>query len=71
MSVTGVSGTTLTVVRGEGGTTPAAAAAGATLTTVWCNCSYTVALSTRAGLTTGLVDNLGETQLLTFCICGH
>jgi hypothetical protein len=69
--VTAVSGTTLTALRGQDGTTAAAAPAGATLSVAWCNCSYTVGLSTRAGLTTGLVDNLGETQLLTFCICGH
>jgi hypothetical protein len=71
VTVTGVSGTTWTVLRGQEGTTPAPAAAGAEVTTAWCNCSYTVTLSTRAGLTTGLVDNLGETTQLTFCICGH
>jgi hypothetical protein len=40
-------------------------------TTTWTNCSYTGSLSTRPGLTTGLYDDRGETNLLTFCICGH
>lgn len=31
-------------------------------------CSYVVTLSTRAGLTTGLVDNLGRSQQKTFCV---
>jgi hypothetical protein len=40
-------------------------------TTTWTNCSYTGSLSTRPGRTTGLYDDRGETNLLTFCICGH
>jgi len=40
-------------------------------TTSWSNCSYQVWLSTRAGLTTGLLDNQGYSNLVTFCICGH
>ena len=40
-------------------------------TTTWDNCSYTGSLTTRPGLTTGLYDDRGETNLLTFCICGH
>ena len=40
-------------------------------TTHWANCSYTVWLNTRAGLTTGLYDNQGQSLPLTFCICGH
>jgi hypothetical protein len=40
-------------------------------TTTWTNCSYTAALTTRPGRTTGLADDQGETNLLTFCICGH
>ena len=31
-------------------------------------CSYTVTLSTRAGLTTGLIDNTGRSQQKTFCV---
>jgi hypothetical protein len=30
-----------------------------------------VKLSTRPGLTTGLIDRTAEENLLTFCICGH
>jgi hypothetical protein len=71
VQVTNVVGTTWTVVRGQNGTTPAAAAAAAEVMTSWCNCSYQVWLSTRAGLTTGLLDNQGSSNLLTFCICGH
>jgi hypothetical protein len=40
-------------------------------TSTWENCSYTGSLSTRPALTTGLYDERGETNLLTFCICGH
>lgn len=32
------------------------------------HCSYVVTLSTRAGLTTGLIDNLGRSQQKTFCV---
>ena len=71
VQVTNVVGTTLTVVRGQNSTTPAAAAAGAELMSSWCNCSYQVWLSARAGLTTGLLDNQGSSNLVTFCICGH
>jgi hypothetical protein len=71
IQVINVVGTTWTVVRGQNGTTPVAAAAGAEVMTSWCNCSYQVWLSTRAGLTTGLLDNQGQSNLVTFCICGH
>jgi hypothetical protein len=106
MTVTAVSGTTWTVVRGQEGTTAAAAPAGATLsiswdltpapppapstpgvtftaggrgaygtivenTSTWSNCSYTVWLTTRPGLTTGLTDREPIPLPLTFCICGH
>jgi hypothetical protein len=40
-------------------------------TSTWSNCSYTVALGARAGLTTGLRDNEGRSEQLTFAICGH
>jgi hypothetical protein len=40
-------------------------------TSGWFNCSYTVALGARAGLTTGLRDNEGRSEQLTFAICGH
>jgi hypothetical protein len=40
-------------------------------TTKWINCSYQVWLDTRAGLTTGRYDNLGRSNLVTFCICAH
>jgi len=40
-------------------------------TTKWENCSYTVALSTRPGLTTGLVDRGTWTTTKTFAICSH
>ena len=40
-------------------------------TSGWTNCSYIAELSTRAGLTTGMFDWRGETNLKTFCICGH
>lgn len=71
VTVSGVAGNTLTVVRGQGGTTAAPAAAGAVFSTAWCNCSYTVTLVTRPGLTTGIVDRDYLYNRLTFCICGH
>ena len=40
-------------------------------TTSWTNCSYQAWLTTRPGLTTGLADDQGHSNLLTFCICGH
>jgi hypothetical protein len=40
-------------------------------TSGWSNCSYTVTLGARAGLTTGLRDNEGRSKQLTFAICGH
>ena len=40
-------------------------------TSTWSNCSYTVSLGARAGLTTGLRDNKGRSEQLTFAICGH
>src|SRR5438552_18729859 len=40
-------------------------------TSAWTNCSYIASLTTRPWLTTGLYDRPGETNLKTFCICGH
>lgn len=40
-------------------------------TSTWSNCSYTMTLSTRPGLTTGLVDRGVWSNPLTFAICGH
>ena len=40
-------------------------------TSAWGACSYTVTLTTRPGLTTGLLDRTPEPNSLTFCICGH
>jgi hypothetical protein len=40
-------------------------------TTAWVNCSYTVGLFTRPGLTDGMNDYQGYPNTLTFCICGH
>jgi hypothetical protein len=40
-------------------------------TTSWTNCSYTVWLTTRPGLTNGLIDVTAISDPLTFCICGH
>jgi hypothetical protein len=40
-------------------------------TSSWTNCSYTLTLSTRPGLTTGLVDRGVWSNPLTFSICGH
>jgi hypothetical protein len=40
-------------------------------TSLWPNCSYTVELATRPGLTTGVYDNQGIPNPLTFAICDH
>jgi len=40
-------------------------------TSSWSPCSYTATLTTRPGLTTGLVDRGSDPNSLTFCICGH
>jgi hypothetical protein len=40
-------------------------------TTMWESCSYSVTLSTRPGLTTGLIDRGTWDVTKTFCICGH
>jgi hypothetical protein len=40
-------------------------------TSKWENCSYTVTLATRPGLTTGLVDRGVWSNSLTFAICSH
>lgn len=40
-------------------------------TSAWCNCSYTVTLTTRPGLTTGLIDRSPIYDSLTFAICNH
>jgi hypothetical protein len=66
-----------------GDITPTAATPGVTLsprggsgtitedTSAWDPCSYQVWLTTRPGLTTGLVDRPPGQSLTTFCICGH
>jgi hypothetical protein len=63
--------------------TPTAATPGVTLsprggsgtiaedTSTWSPCSYTTTLTTRPGLTTGLIDESDHPNSLTFCICGH
>jgi hypothetical protein len=40
-------------------------------TSLWPNCSYTVGLATRPGLTTGTYDRTGSPSTLTFAICDH
>jgi len=40
-------------------------------TSKWLPCSYTAALTTRPGLTNGLVDRSPIYNSLTFAICGH
>jgi hypothetical protein len=40
-------------------------------TSLWPNCSYTATLTTRPGLTTGLIDRSDDPNPLTFAICGH
>jgi hypothetical protein len=40
-------------------------------TSAWLNCSYTVTLTTRPGLTTGLLNRSDWPNSLTFAICGH
>jgi len=37
-------------------------------TSAWNICSYVASLSTRAALTTGLIDNQGYTLQKTFCV---
>jgi len=66
-----------------GNITPTASGSGVTLsprggfgtivqnTSKWDDCSYTVTLTTRPGLTTGLVDRDGQPNTLTFCICAN
>ena len=66
-----------------GNITPAASGPGVTVTarggsgtivqntSAWLNCSYTVTLTTRPGLTTGLVNRSDWPNSLTFAICGH
>jgi hypothetical protein len=59
-----VSGPTVTLnPRGGYGNIPE-------VTTSWSYCSYTVTLTTRPGLTTGIVDRLAAPLSLPFCICG-
>ena len=69
--VNNVVGTNWTVVRGQNGTTPAAAAAGTEVTTAWCNCSYQVWLYTTPRLTDGKNNHDQDWKLVTFCICGN
>lgn len=57
-------GVTVDPPRGGWGTIPVD-------TSTWVNCSYTVTLSTRPGLTTGLVTRSQRDNPLTFAICGH
>lgn len=40
-------------------------------TSAWLNCSYTVTLTTRPALTTGLSNRTAIPNSLTFAICGH
>ncbi|MFZ0662898.1 MAG: hypothetical protein WAM66_09420 [Acidobacteriaceae bacterium] len=40
-------------------------------TSTWCNCSYSVTLTTRPGLTTGLIDRSNDPNTVTFAICNH
>jgi hypothetical protein len=40
-------------------------------TSAWTSCSYTLTLTTRPGLTTGIVDRTTINNSLTFAICGH
>jgi hypothetical protein len=40
-------------------------------TSLWCNCSYVVQLTTTPKLTTGLIDRSTATNQLTFAICRH
>ena len=66
-----------------GNITPAASGPGVTVTarggsgtiventSAWLNCSYTVTLKTRPGLTTGLLNRSDWHKPLTFAICGH
>ena len=59
--VTVADGPTVTLPRGDG-------AIQAVATSGFASCSYVVTLSTRAGLTTGLIDNVGWSQQKTFCV---
>jgi hypothetical protein len=60
-------------VSGPGVTVSARGGSGTIVenTSSWSPCSYTVTLTTRPGLTTGLVDRSASPNSLTFCICGH
>ena len=40
-------------------------------TSTWCNCSYSVTLTTRPGLTDGLNDRSNNPFTKTFAICNH
>ncbi|NYG08460.1 hypothetical protein BJ986_002947 [Phycicoccus badiiscoriae] len=53
-----------TVPRGQFGTV-------SEVTTSWKPCSYLVSMSTRAALTTGLIDNQGTSSQITFCVGVH
>ncbi len=61
LPVTVASGPTVPAPRGDG-------AIVAVSTTGFKPCSYVVTLSTRAGLTDGLIDNVGWSRQLTFCV---
>jgi hypothetical protein len=61
LPVTVASGPTVPLPRGDG-------AIQAVSTAGFKPCSYVVTLSTRAGLTDGLIDNVGRSQQKTFCV---
>lgn len=48
-------------------------AAGSVLvdTSTWCNCSYSVTLNTKPGLTDGINDRPNNPDTVTFAICDH
>lgn len=70
VQVTKVVGNNWTVVRGQNGTAPQAALAGAEVSTGWCDCSYQVWLYTTPRLTNGTSNRPTAQTLVTFCICG-
>ena len=70
VQVTKVVANNWTVVRGQNGTTPEAALAGAEVSTGWCDCSYQVWLNTTPRLTDGTYNRTTRQTLVTFCICG-
>jgi hypothetical protein len=62
-------GSPVTVAGGPDALHPRGDAASAPVdTSGFAPCSYTATLSTRAGLTTGLIDSTGRSQQKTFCV---